>query len=120
MSLIAVITTLPDRDQARRLARLLLERGLVACAQMETIESLYHWEGKLQQEQEIRLTLKAVEQHYPAIEAAIQENHPYELPAIHAIRLARVHPPYAAWINAQSPAAAHSCPSQEGTAATLE
>ena len=100
MSLIAVVTTLPTREQALALARTLVEERLVACAQLSAIDSLYLWDGQLQQEPEVRLTLKAPESHYPAIEAIILEQHPYDLPAIHALRLDRVHAPYAEWISA--------------------
>lgn len=99
MSLIAIITTLPTREQALQLARTLVEQRLVACAQLSAIESLYLWNGQLQQEPEVRLTLKAPESHYAAIEAAILEQHPYDLPAIHAQRLNRVHEPYGTWIS---------------------
>lgn len=98
MSLIAVFTTLPTREQAADLARTLVEQRLVACAQLEAIDSLYIWEGNVQQDVEVRLTLKAPESHYDAIEAAILQLHPYDLPAIHAIRLDRVHGAYGAWI----------------------
>lgn len=102
MSLIAVVTTLPTREQALKLARSLVERRLVACAQLSAIESLYLWNGQLQQEPEVRLILKAVESHYEAIETAILEQHPYDLPAIHAHRLDRLHAPYGDWIQAMS------------------
>ena len=98
MCLIAIVTTLPTREQALQLARTLVEQRLVACAQLSAIESLYLWNGQFQQEPEVRLTLKAPESHYAAIEAAILERHPYDLPAIHAQRLDRVHEPYGAWI----------------------
>ena len=98
MTLIAIVTTLPTREQALQLARTLVEQRLVACAQLSAIESLYLWNGQLQQEPEVRLTLKAPESHYAAIEAAILKQHPYDLPAIHAQRLDRVHEPYGAWI----------------------
>ena len=100
MSLLAIVTTLPSREQALALARTLVEQRLVACAQLSAIESLYLWDGQLQQEPEVRLTLKAPESQYPAIEAMILERHPYDLPAIHALRLDKVHAPYAEWIGA--------------------
>jgi periplasmic divalent cation tolerance protein len=108
MSLIAIVTTLPSREQALALARALVEQQLVACAQLTEIESVYLWDGQLEQSPEIRLTLKAPESHYAAIEAAILERHPYELPAIHAQRLDRVHGSYGEWIMAlpDPPAAA--------------
>lgn len=100
MAVIVVITTLPTREQALQLARALVEARLVACAQLSEIESLYLWNGQLQQEPEVRLTLKAPEAHREAIRAAILERHPYDLPAIHTLRLDWVHPPYADWITA--------------------
>lgn len=98
MDLIAVFTTLPSRQQAQQLAASLVEDGLVACAQISEVESFYLWEGKLQQEQEYRLLLKAPARCYEAIEAAILRGHSYELPAIHAIRMERILAPYGDWI----------------------
>lgn len=100
MSLIAIVTTLPTREQALQLARTLVDQQLVACAQLNAIESVYLWNGQVQQDPEVRLTLKAPASHYAAIEAAILERHPYNLPAIHAHRLDRVHEPYGEWIAA--------------------
>jgi uncharacterized protein involved in tolerance to divalent cations len=82
----AVFTTVARRDDARRIARALVERGLVACAQISEIESFYAWGGALQQEPEFRLLLKTTAARYAAVEAVVREMHPYELPAIHAPR----------------------------------
>ena len=103
MPLIAVFTTLPSRQQARDLAASLVESGLVACAQISEIESLYTWQGKIQQDSEYRLMLKAPEHRYSAIEAAILAAHSYDLPAIHALRIEHVHGPYGAWIESSCP-----------------
>lgn len=103
MTLLAVFTTLPSREQARRLATLLVERQLVACAQISEIESVYRWDGAVQQEREFRLMLKAPEARYEAIKATILAEHSYALPAIHALRLDSVHEPYGAWIEAACP-----------------
>ena len=70
---------------------------LVACAQISAIESFYLWDGALQDD-EFRLLLKTVEARYDAVEAAIRESHPYELPAIYAERLEPVYVAYAEWI----------------------
>lgn len=95
---IAVVTTVGSLEDARRIARTLVERRLAACAQISEIESCYRWQGALQQEREYRLLLKTGAQRYAAVEAAILELHPYELPAIHALTLDEVHAPYADWI----------------------
>ena len=98
MGLIAIITTLPNREQARELATHLVEQGLVACAQLGEIESIYRWDNDLQQGPEIRLLLKTRQDLYSAVEAIILERHSYDLPAIHSLRIDQVHPPYRDWI----------------------
>jgi len=98
MSLIAVITTLPSREQALSLARRLVERGLVACAQISQIESFYRWEGTLQQEAEWRLLLKTETRLYDAVKTAILKLHSYDLPAVHSMRLDQIHAAYATWL----------------------
>ena len=98
MRLLAVYTTVAGREDARRLARAIVERRLAACAQISEIESCYVWQGALQQEGEFRLMLKTTEDRYPALEAVLRELHPYELPAIHAVAVERAFPPYAAWV----------------------
>ena len=99
MSLIAVFTTVGDEEQAQHLAREMVRRRLAACAQIEAIESVFHWQGKLCQEREFRLMLKTTAGNYDAVEAAIRELHPYELPAIHAVALDRVFERYAQWVS---------------------
>jgi periplasmic divalent cation tolerance protein len=98
MTAIAVITTLGSRSDAERLARTLVERRLAACAQISEIFSIYRWKDAVQQEPEFRLLLKTTDALYPTIEQAIREQHPYDLPAIHAFALAHVYPAYATWI----------------------
>ena len=96
--LIALFTTVATRDDARRIARELVERGLVACAQLSDIESIYRWQGATQQEPEVRLMLKTTTDRYAAVEAAIRTLHPYELPAIHAFPVSAASADYADWV----------------------
>ena len=102
MNCIAVITTVATRDDARRIAKALVERRLVACAQISEIESLYHWDGALQDDPEFRLLMKTVDTQYDAVEQAIRALHPYDLPAIYALPVERIDAPYAHWVREQS------------------
>lgn len=102
MKLLAVYTTVATEEQARTIARALVERGLAACAQIGAIESFYRWNGAVQNEPEFRLLLKTTDARYDEVEAAVRALHPYELPAIYAVALERVHEPYAAWVDAGS------------------
>lgn len=101
MTLIAVVTTVDSRDAAQAMARSLVGRGLAACAQIDEIESVYRWQGALQQEREFRVLFKTLPSLYPAVEAAIRALHGYALPAIHALPVTEAYGPYADWVAAQ-------------------
>ena len=98
MKLIAVYTTIGNLEEARKIAKTLVERKLVACAQISEIESFYPWKGQVQNDQEFRVLLKTTDTRYKAVETAIRDLHSYELPAIHAVTIQHAYEPYAAWI----------------------
>ena len=102
MKHIAVMTTVGNRDEARRLAHALVERKLAACAHISEIDSVYTWKGAVQAEKEFRLLFKTTGDRYEAVAAAIRELHSYELPAIYAVAFERVEAAYGAWIDAES------------------
>ena len=97
-----VFTTIADRDEASRLARALVERGLAACAQISAIDSVYAWQGRVEHGAEFRVLFKVRPAAYDAVEQAIRELHSYELPAIHAIAVERAWQPYCDWVLANS------------------
>lgn len=98
LKIVVVYTTVASLDNARTLAKVLVERRLAACAEVSPIESFYRWNGAVQNEPEYRIVFKTSEARYGEVEAAIRELHPYELPAIHALTVDHVHEPYAAWV----------------------
>lgn len=98
MKHIAVITTTKSADEARRIARELVERRLAACAHVSGVESFYVWQEKLESEREHRVVFKTTAEQYDALERAIEARHSYEVPAIYAVALDRVYGPYAAWL----------------------
>ena len=105
-----VVTTVGDRDEATRLARTLVERGIAACAQISAIDSVYAWQGRVEQGAEFRVLCKVATAAYDAAEGAIRELHSYELPAIHAIAIERAWQPYRDWVEANSGAPGASGP----------
>jgi periplasmic divalent cation tolerance protein len=100
---IVVVTTVGTRAEARAMARTLVERQLVACAQITEIESFYRWERETRHDPEFRLWLKTVAERYDEVEAAIRGLHPYELPAIYALAVEHMDAAYAQWVEAASP-----------------
>ena len=102
MSLIAVYTTVASLDEAQQMARALVEQNLVACVQIDKIESCYRWDGKVQLSPEYRLMCKSTTILYPHIEAAIRAIHAYELPAIYAQPVTQAFAQYAHWVESST------------------
>ena len=98
MNTIAVMTTIDSPQRARAIATALVERKLAACVQISTIESVYSWQGAVQNETEYRVMAKTLADRYADVEAAIRELHSYDLPAIYALEVAEAFAPYAHWV----------------------
>lgn len=101
-----VLTTFGSADEARRLARELVERGLAACAQVSAIDSVYRWQGALHEEPEWRLLLKTRAELAGPLMTAIRERHPYELPALCGWPAELADADFARWVDEQTGGAA--------------
>ena len=99
--LLLALTTVATRADADALARAMVEQRLAACAQISAIDSVYRWQGALQAEGEFRLLFKTTVGRYPALEAALRDRHPYELPAIVALPVAQALTEFADWVAAE-------------------
>lgn len=98
-----VFTNLPDLSQAEALASTLIEAQLAACVNiLAPCRSVYRWNDAIEQTEEIPVLIKTTNAAYPALEAAIRAQHPYELPEIIAIPVARGLPDYLAWVTAET------------------
>ena len=98
-----VMTTVPDADCAHALANALVEAGLAACVNiLAPCRSVYRWKDAVEHADEIPLLIKTTEAGYPALEAAIRRQHPYELPEIIALPITRGLPDYLAWVAAET------------------
>ena len=83
MTVIAVLTNLPDSQSAFNLARDLVHLRLAACANvLAPATSFYRWEGKEEQASEVPVLIKTTTDRYAELERAIRERHPYDLPEI--------------------------------------
>ncbi len=83
MKILLITTTVEQKEDAERIAALLLEKRLVACAQISTpITSIYRWRGEVTKATEMVLSLKTLRRHYNAVEQILLQEHPYEIPEI--------------------------------------
>jgi periplasmic divalent cation tolerance protein len=105
MSSLLVLTNLPERAAAERIAELLVERQLAACVNiLAPCRSVYRWKGQVQHEEEHPMLIKTSAASYPALEQALRDAHPYELPEIIAVPIERGLQAYLAWVAGETKA----------------
>lgn len=92
-------TTFPNTQAAHDCARRLLDGQLIACANiMPPGQSLYRWEGQIEETTEVVMFLKTTEARYPEVTEAIYAAHPYETPCILALEIVDGLPKFLNWI----------------------
>lgn len=97
-----VMTTTETRADAERIARALVERRLAGCVQViGPLHSTYWWESAVETAEEYLCLVKSSREAYPALEAAIQELHPYDVPEILAVPVAAGSAAYLAWLQGE-------------------
>jgi len=99
MEYVVVTTTTETASDAYRIAEALVGRKLAACVQVVgPIHSVYRWKGKVENSVEYRCEIKTRADHFGTIEQLINDIHPYELPELIVLPIARASPQYAAWL----------------------
>jgi periplasmic divalent cation tolerance protein len=94
-----VLCTAGSEEEARKIARHLVEQRLAACVNIvPRMESIYRWQGKLESSGEWLLLIKTTVERFPAVRDAIRDLHSYELPECIAISIEDGSSGYLEWI----------------------
>jgi periplasmic divalent cation tolerance protein len=100
--LLIVLTSFSKIEDAQDMARKLIENRLAACVQIkEGVKSIYRWEGKVCEEQEVLLTAKTIAVNWAEIANFIKSNHPYDLPEVIALIPEKYEERYGKWVQAE-------------------
>ena len=103
MKPLLVLTNLPDRAAAERLADALIAGRLAACVNiLSPCRSVYRWQNAVQHDEEQPVLIKTTAERYAELEQAIRANHPYELPEVIAVPIERGLPAYLDWVAADT------------------
>jgi periplasmic divalent cation tolerance protein len=95
-----VLTTASSQEQARKIARHLVERRLAACVNtIPRVESVYRWQDKVESAQEWLLIIKTTAERFPAVRDAIRELHSYDLPECIVVSVEDGSLPYLKWLD---------------------
>jgi periplasmic divalent cation tolerance protein len=94
-----VLCAAKNIEEARLIARGLLQNGLVACASiLNPLESWFIWKEQIEEVSEVQLILKTTDEKYSQVEAWILENHSYEVPEILVVEAKFGYEKYLKWV----------------------
>ena len=97
-----VYVTAPSEEEARKMARELIEKKLAACANIFPISSLYRWKGKLQEEREVAMILKTSVERVEEVIRELRRIHPYELPCVLSLPVSKGLPEFLRWVEEET------------------
>lgn len=99
MTAMIVYVTASNHNEAERIASDLVEKRLVACANiLGPMTSIYRWEGEIAKEEEVPLILKTTADKIDQVIAEIKLIHSYDCPCVVALEIAKGNPEYLNWI----------------------
>jgi periplasmic divalent cation tolerance protein len=93
-----VLSTVGTGEDAKRIAKLLVEERLAACVSLTPVESFYAWEGKIVEDAERMLVIKTSAGLVVELERRLRELHPYTVPEFVVLEPEHVSTPYLTWL----------------------
>ncbi|HEX8513774.1 MAG TPA: divalent-cation tolerance protein CutA [Allosphingosinicella sp.] len=101
--IVTVYATFPSDEEARRIARILVEEKLAACANiLGGCRSIYRWQGQVEEAEEVAALFKTSAGRADALIACLGELHSYEVPAAVVWTIPNAFGDYASWVVAET------------------
>ena len=99
MSYQIVFMTAPNREEAVKIVRTLLEEKLIACGNIvDSVSSFFWWKGKIEEEKEILVIMKSNEKLFKKLSKRVTELHSYDVPEILALPIVDGSQSYLDWL----------------------
>ena|SRR5437868_6299898 len=96
---VIVMTTLPAEADVTTFAQTLVEARLAACVNiLPGMESVYRWEGRIEQERERQLVIKTSRSRLAALWDRVREMHPYDVPEFVVLPIVEGNDAYLRWV----------------------
>lgn len=100
MTIYVIFSYFPDIKEAKKVAKESIKRKLAACVNINKhTNSLFMWENKLHDENEIELSFKTNKKKIKKLISFIENKHPYECPAIMTLKINETNKQFDNWVN---------------------
>ena len=107
--ILMVMSNAPNKESAHALARTLVEAKLAACVNvLPGVQSVYRWQGQIEQADEVTLLIKTTRQQYPQLQQTLVSAHPYDVPELIAWPITEGYAPYLQWVAAEAASEKHA------------
>ncbi len=100
MATIIAFMTTPSKKEAQTIVKNLLEKHLIACANIYgPVESHFWWQGKIDKANEFLVLMKSSQELFARLSETIKKTHSYDVPEILAVPIVEGFQPYLKWLN---------------------
>ncbi|KND02691.1 uncharacterized protein SPPG_08958 [Spizellomyces punctatus DAOM BR117] len=97
---VILLSTVPNEEVAKSISRGLVERKLIACANIvPKVTSVYWWDGGVQEDSELLMIMKTQASLVPQVTEYVKAEHPYEIPELIATKIEGGNDAYIQWIS---------------------
>ncbi len=102
-SCIVIYCTVPTKQDAKSIAKILLTQRLAACINIvDKVQSIFSWHDEICEEKELLMMIKTKSILFDRVKQAIKLTHPYNIPEIISIPIENADSEYLEWINAET------------------
>ena len=98
MKPVLILSTYPDKKSISKIAKNLVKNKIVACVNISKIDSVYSWNGKIQNSSEYIAIFKTITKNKIKLKKKITETHPYDVPEIAEIDVTSINKSYLNWL----------------------
>jgi len=100
---IVVFITTPTPIEGEKIASILVEERLASCVNIvNTISSVYRWEGKIEKTNEALLIIKTKAENFTQLMTKVKEVHSYKVPEIIALPIISGNEDYLKWVREET------------------
>jgi len=94
-----VLVTTVDKQEAENIVQQLLEKRLIACANITAVYSIFHWSGKTEKAEEYLVAMKSRKDLFKNLAETVKALHSYEVPEIIAVPVVEGSKAYLDWLD---------------------